>query len=63
MENSMLETLDRISLSFKKFSGLIVASLIILTVFLTPAIPTWAAIVALYPMLTSIVDIYLEIVG
>ena len=63
MENSMLETLDRKSLSFKKFSGLIVASLIILTVILTPAIPTWVAIVALYPMLTSIVDISLEIVG
>jgi len=63
MENSMLETVDRKSINHSKISGLIIASLIVLTVYLIPAIPAWVAIVAAYPMLTSSVDIYLDIVG
>jgi len=63
MENSMLETVSRKSISLNKFSGLLIASLIVLTVYVIPAIPAWAAIIALYPLLTSIVDLYLDLVG
>ncbi len=63
MENSIVETEGGKSIRLNKFTGLLIASLIVLVVYLVPAIPLWVAVVAAYPLLTSIVDIYLEIVA
>jgi len=62
VENSAIETVGRRSISLNKFSGLAIASLIILAVYMVPAIPVWVVVIAAYPMLTSIIDIYLDVV-
>ena len=57
MENGAIKTK---SLSFSKYSGLIIASVIIVVAFLVPSIPKWVSFVAIYPLITSIVDIVLD---
>jgi len=61
VENSAIETVQRKSISLNGLSGLAIASLIISIVYLIPAIPFWVAFIAAYPMLTSVVDIYLNV--
>jgi len=51
------------SISVDKFRGIIIAFAIVLIVLLTPSLPAWLTVFALYPLVTSVIDIALYFRG
>ncbi len=51
------------SISLEKFKGIFIAFAIILIVLLIPVLPSWLALFAVYPLVTSVIDIVLYLRG
>jgi len=47
------------SISLDKFKGIFIAFAMVLVVLLIPVLPSWLAFFALYPLVTSMIDIVL----